>query len=176
MKTIKISLSEAGISQALKELSDYKASLAEKTEIFRQRVAEELKAYAQELFDRAREDIISGGNDGLEPVNVNVEERGDGLSVVLASGHDALFIEFGTGVYHNGAAGSSPHPKGQELGYTIGGYGKGFGKRKAWGYRDGSGNLIVTRGTEAMLPMFNAAERFAEAAQKIARDVFDDRY
>lgn len=176
MKTIKISLSAADIDRALKELENYKKSVAEKTDIFRQRVAEELKDYAKQLFDAAEEDIISGGNDGLEPVDVNVEERGDGLSVVVASGHDALFIEFGAGVYHNGPAGSSPHPKGQELGYTIGGYGKGFGQRKAWGYRDGSGNLIVTRGTEAMLPMFNAAERFAEAAQKIAREVFDDRY
>lgn len=108
----------------------------------------------------------------MEPVDVKVEERGGRLSVVLASGPDAVFIEFGAGVYHNGAAGASPHPKGQELGYTIGGYGKGFGQRKAWGYRDGSGNLIVTRGTEAMMPMLNAADRCAEIAARIAREVF----
>ena len=172
MKTIKISLSEAGISRALEELAEYKASLEEKTDIFRRRVAEELKDYAKQLFDAAEEDIISGGNDGLKPVEVEVEEREGGLSVVLASGADAVFIEFGAGVYHNGAAGASPHPKGQELGYTIGGYGKGFGQRKAWGYRDGSGNLIVTRGTEAMMPMLNAADRCAEIAARIAREVF----
>ncbi len=172
MKTIKISLCAADIDRALKELSDYKKSLAEKTEIFRKRVAEELKDYAKQLFDAAEEDIISGGNDGLEPVDVKVEEREGGLSVVLASGPDAVFIEFGAGVYHNGAAGSSPHPKGREFGYTIGGYGKGFGKRKAWGYRDKSGQLIVTRGTEAMMPMLNAADRCAEIAARIAREVF----
>lgn len=174
MKTVKISLCAADIDRAIRELSEYKKSLAEKTEIFRQRVAKELAGYAKQLFDAAREDIVSGGNGGLEPVEVDVEERGGGLSVIVASGHDAVFIEFGAGVYHNGAAGSSPHPKGQELGYTIGGFGKGFGKRQVWGYRDESKNLILTRGTEAMMPMLNAADRFAEAASEIAREVFSD--
>lgn len=40
-----------------------------------------------------------------------------------------LFIEFGAGIHYNGSAGSSPHPKGNEFGYTIGSYGKGLGKK-----------------------------------------------
>ena len=39
--------------------------------------------------------------------------------------------EFGSGVYHNGSVGTSPNPYGDDLGLTIGSYGKGHGKQTA---------------------------------------------
>lgn len=73
----------------------------------------------------------SGGARTAE-VQVSIDER-ENVSIVIAAGEDAVWVEFGAGVYHNGSAGSSPHPKGSELGFTIGGYGKGMGKRQTWG-------------------------------------------
>lgn len=92
------------------------------------------------------------------------------VSIIVADGKDAVWVEFGAGVYHNGSVGSSPHPKGVELGYTIGSYGKGYGKGRAWGYYDESGVLHITRGTPATMPMYNATKSIIDKAVSIARE------
>ena len=57
------------------------------------------------------------------------------------------------------------------MGYTIGSYGKGLGKRKVWGYyRDGE--LILTHGTPATMPMYNALKQACDNIWSIAREVF----
>ena len=102
---------------------------------------------------------------------MSVSERGD-ISVIVADGEDAVWVEFGAGVYHNGSAGSSPNPYGAQLGFTIGSYGKGYGKANAWGYYDENNNLVLTRGTPASMPMYRAAQAVAKQSLKIAREVF----
>ena len=74
---------------------------------------------------------------------MSVDNRGS-VTVVIASGEDAIWIEFGSGVYYNGSPGTSPHPSGAELGFVIGGYGDGNGKKNAWGYKDETGKVILT--------------------------------
>ena len=91
--------------------------------------------------------------------------------MVIANGEDAVWVEFGAGVYHNGSVGSSPHPKGAELGMTIGSYGNGRGSRRVWGYYD-EGGLVLTRGTPAQMPMYSAAKAVCEKIDEIARRVF----
>ena len=93
------------------------------------------------------------------------------ITTVIAEGEDAVWCEFGAGVYHNGSAGSSPNPYGKDLGFTIGNYGKGYGKRTAWGYFE-DGELVITRGTPASMPMYNAVQEVARKAIEIAREVF----
>lgn len=93
------------------------------------------------------------------------------ISVVIAAGEDAVWVEFGAGVYHNGSAGSSPHPKGAELGFTIGGYGKGMGKRKTWGFYE-DGELRLTHGAPAVMPMYNAMKTVCDEIASIAKEVF----
>lgn len=80
-------------------------------------------------------------------------------------------MEFGAGVYHNGSAGSSPHPKGSELGFTIGGYGEGMGKRQTWGFYEDS-ELRLTHGTPAIMPMYNALKTVCDEIAGIAKEVF----
>lgn len=92
--------------------------------------------------------------------------------MIVADGEDAVWCEFDAGVYHNGAAGSSPNPYGPELGLTIGSYGKGHGKRSAWGYYDENGELVITRGAPASMPMYRAARDVTVRAVQIAREVF----
>ena len=82
-----------------------------------------------------------------------------------------LAVEFGAGVYHNGSPGSSPHPHGAELGMTIGGFGKGNGKKEVWGFYE-NGELKLSRGTPARMPMALAITTVCNDIQSIAKEVF----
>lgn len=167
---IEIGLNTKDIDKAIKEIEKYKQDMLTKLETFRKRLADEISADAQSGFGSAVvDDLIRGGSRKPE-VTVSVTDKGN-VSVVIADGKDAIFVEFGAGVYHNGSAGSSPHPKGAELGFTIGTYGKGYGKRKAWGYVE-DGEPKVTRGTPASMPMYNAMKSVISKAESIAREVW----
>lgn len=83
-----------------------------------------------------------------------------------------MFIEFGAGIHYNGAAGSSPHPKGEEFGYTIGSYGQGKGKNESWVYYADSGEWVRSYGTEATMPMYKASVEIIQNIRKIAKEVF----
>lgn len=169
-KVIKFGLSEREIDRALKELEQYKQDLIRKTEILRERIAERIADQSRSGFAGAIvDDLLKGGQRTAE-VNVSVEVR-DNISVIIASGEDAIWAEFGAGVYHNGSAGSSPHPKGSELGFTIGGYGKGMGKRKTWGFYE-DGELRLTHGAPAVMPMYNAMKTVCDEIASIAKEVF----
>ena len=169
-KVIRVSLSPDGIDKAIRELEKYKQDFLEKVETYRRRMAEEIAASASFNFGSSiMEDTIKGGS--RKPnVTVNVDERGS-ISVVVANGEDAVWCEFGAGVYHNGSVGSSPNPYSKELGFTIGNYGKGYGKRNVWGYYD-NGELILTHGTPASMPMYNATQEITKKAIEIAREVW----
>lgn len=176
---IKMSLDPKDIDQAIKEIKEFKQDFLKKVDIFRQKVAEEIATNAQALFNSSTiEDVIGGDENRATPrkaeVDVSVKDSGN-ISVVIADGEDAIWCEFGAGVYHNGSAGSSPNPWGGELGYVIGGYGKGKGTRSAWGFYvdpDSKSGLTITRGTPATMPLYRSAERVAGLVTKIAKEVF----
>lgn len=169
-KIIQMKLNTRDIDRAIKEIEKYRQDFLRKVDVFRGRVADELANDAQLGFSSAIiDDLIQGG--GRTPnVNVSVTDKG-GVSVVIANGSDAIWCEFGAGVYHNGSVGGSPHPLGVELGYTIGSYGKGYGKGKAWGYYE-NGELKITRGSPASMPMYNAMKTISAKVVSIAREVF----
>ena len=138
-KVISFGLSEQDIDRALKELEQYKQEIIQKTNLLREKVAQRLADESQSGFAQAVSDtiVLKGGSvvDLHSQVDVSVDNRGS-VTVVIASGEDAIWIEFGSGVYYNGSPGTSPHPSGAELGFVIGGYGDGNGKKKVWGYKD----------------------------------------
>lgn len=170
-KVISVSLSESGIEKAIQELLAYKQEIIRKTELLRQKVAARLADEARSGFNGAIVDDLTGKNNPrLADVNVSVDDR-DNVSVVVAEGEDAVWVEFGAGVYHNGSVGSSPHPKGAELGFTIGGYGKGNGKKEIWGFYE-DGELRLTHGTPARMPMSQAMNTIINDIVSIAREVF----
>lgn len=171
-KVIKFGLSVQEIDQAIKELEQYKKDIASKTELLRKKVAERIESLAENGFSGAIVDDLMQGSGGARKAQVttSVDERGD-ISVVIAAGEDAVWVEFGAGVYHNGSAGSSPHPNGVELGFTIGGYGKGMGARETWGFYE-DGVLRLTHGTPAVMPMYNAMKTVCDEISDIAKDVF----
>lgn len=169
-KVIKIGLSEREIDKAIRELELYKQDIARKTNLLREKVAERIADLSHRGFSGAIvDDLLRGGKKTAE-VNVSLVSTTE-KSVVMAIGEDAVWVEFGAGVYHNGSAGSSPHPSGAELGFTIGGYGKGMGERETWGFYEGS-ELRLTHGTPAVMPMYNAVKTVCDEIAEIAREVF----
>lgn len=171
-KVISFKLSTSDIDRAIKEINEYKVSIERKCERLRELIAENIAWSASKGFSTAITDDWIGEDYPNSNVTVSVTHAGN-LSIVFTSGSDAVFIEFGAGVNHNGAVGGSPHPKGIEFGYTIGEYGKGYGANNVWGYTDPiTGEHHVTRGTPAAMPMFHAAEEAKATAVKLAREVF----
>lgn len=169
-KTIVIGLSAQDIDRAIKELADYKQEILRKTELLREKVAERLADEAKRGFSGAVSDDLVRGGQRFAQVDVSIDNRG-AVTVVVASGEDAVWVEFGAGVYHNGSPGSSPHPHGAELGMTIGGFGKGNGKKETWGFYE-EGVLRLTRGTPARMPMARAVTTVCNEISVVAKEVF----
>ena len=169
-RVISFGLSTKEIDRALRELADYKQEIIQKTELLRNKVAERLAEEAKTGFSGAVVDDLVKGGQKFAQVDVSVDNRGS-VTVVVASGEDAVWVEFGAGVYHNGSPGSSPHPNGAELGMTIGGFGKGNGKKEVWGYYE-DGELKLTRGTPARMPMARAVTTVCNDIKEIAKEVF----
>ena len=168
---IRFKLDEKDIDRAIREVSQFKKDFLAKVDAYRKRVADELANIASLKFGSATMEHTVMGATRKPNVSVSVSERGN-VSVVVADGEDAVWCEFGAGVYYNGSVGSSPNPYGKDIGFTIGSYGKGYGKGKAWGYYDDDGELVITRGTPASMPMYNAAKEITRKAIEIAREVF----
>ena len=169
---IRFSLNEKDIDRAIREVNKFKEDFRKKVDTYRKRIAEEIAVQASLNFGNSIvDDVIKGSSPRRPDVQVSVSDRGS-VSVVVADGEDAVWCEFGSGVYHNGAVGSSPNPYGNDLGFTIGSYGKGYGKKQAWGYYDEDGELVLTRGTPASMPMYNAAQEVLRKSVEIAREVF----
>lgn len=171
-KSIRFKLSARDINNAIKELEQYKRDIIRKTDLLRERVAERLAELSQSGFAGAVVDDLfeKSGGQRTAQVDVSVEQR-DNVTLVIAKGEDAVWVEFGAGVHYNGSAGASPHPKGSELGFTIGGYGKGMGKKDVWGFYEG-GELRLTHGAPATMPMYNAVKTVCDEIAEIAREVF----
>lgn len=169
-KVISFGLSAKEIDRAIRELAEYKREIQRKTELLREKVAERLASESKTGFSGAVVDDLIRGEKRLAEVDVSVDNRG-AITVVIAKGEDAVWVEFGAGVYHNGSAGSSPHPHGAELGMTIGSFGKGKGKRETWGFFE-DGELKLTHGTPARMPMANAVTAVCNDIAQIAKEVF----
>lgn len=168
-KIIRCTIDPDSLSQAIKEIEDYKRDLNEKTHRLREAIGERIGGYASWMFNTSVVDDALGAP-RYASVQVEVDDQ-EQVTVVIASGPDAVFVEFGAGVYHNTSVGSSPHPEGERLGFTIGSYGKGNGAKKLWGYWAGD-ELVLTHGTPAAMPMYTAMKMVCSHIDEIAREVF----
>jgi hypothetical protein len=155
-------LSSKSIGQAIKELKAYRDSLEDR----KQQLLDEL---ADIGVREASIRFTTAMYDGVNDSDVTLETITNGYRIV-AEGKAVAFIEFGAGVYHNP---TEPYPNPRPSGIVgIGEYGKGHGKRQAWGFRDESGELVVTRGNPAAMPMWYASEEMRNSILTIARRVF----
>lgn len=171
-KVIHVSLDSASIDAAIVELERYKERIERKTDELRERVAYFIAKDASAVFNTAVADDLIGEGFVTGSVEVTVEEQGDNITLVIANGKDAVFMEFGAGVYYNGAVGSSPNPLGMALGFTIGSYGKGNGRKEVWGYYGDDGQIHLTHGAPASMPLYRAVQSVRQDILSIAREVF----
>lgn len=181
-KKIKVNvLSLSSIEKSIKELKEYKDSLNDKCrEVVKRLTEEALKIISLKIAEAAItvETTSSGtqietGQDFAGDPSVIYEDTPKGNKATISvKGEDIIFIEFGAGVYYNGPAGTSPHPKGETFGFVIGGYGKGMGVNKVWGYYGDDGELHLTHGVKATMPMYSAIMEVAQLAPAICKEVF----
>jgi hypothetical protein len=179
-KTITIDIFDpASIDRAVNEIREYSRWVQRKTDELRQRIAELISNQAQAVFNSSVADngfmVINGNavdDTRFGEVTVTVQPEGDNTTVIIANGKDAVFMEFGAGVYYNGAVGSSPNPWGTDLGFTIGSYGKGNGRKEVWGYRGEDGEIHLTHGAPASMPLYKAVQSVSRDIARIAREVF----
>lgn len=178
-RVLKAELSVKSIENLKKELLDYKNDelpnlLVKFTEELLKigiQVVDERMNNASYKFDK---DNIMSGADPSHNTFVRISKFGSNVKATLVvTGRELLFIEFGAGVSFNTKAGSSPHKKGEEFGFTIGSYGKGYGSRKVWGYYNDNGDLVLTRGVKAEMPMYYADIAMIQSVVEVARRVFN---
>lgn len=157
-----MSLSVDSIEDAIAELKAYRDSLEVKKDKL-------LKELANIGVREASVRFTTAMYDGVNDSSVTLEATTDGYAIV-AEGHAVAFIEFGAGVYHNSG---EPYPDPRPEGIVgIGEYGKGYGKRQAWGFKNDSGELVITHGNPAAMPMWYASEEMRSKLQQIAKEVF----
>lgn len=168
---ISFGLSEKEIDRAIKELEEYKKDFEKKCEELRQKVAERIRQKAQEGFNGAIVDDLTAESGGARLAEVSViTEESDDVTLVIAQGTDAVWVEFGAGVHHNGAVGSQPNPYAKNLGFTIGGFGE-HGKKHTWGFYE-NGDLKITHGTPATMPMYHAVQEVIADLNDVVKEVF----
>ena len=157
-----MSLSSKSIKSAIQEVKAFRDSLDAKKDKLLEELANIGVREASVRFTTA---MYDGVNDSY----VTLETTKDGYCI-LAEGRAVAFIEFGAGVYHNtGEPYPNPRPEGI---VGIGEYGKGYGKRPAWGFRNEDGELVITRGTPAAMPLWYASEEMRNSVLKIFKEVF----
>ena len=156
-----MNLSSKSIQNAIKELRTYRGSIDAKLDELLEKLAYIGVKEASVRFTNA---IYDGVNDS----SVTLTAIKNGYCIV-AEGKAVAFIEFGAGVYHNP---SEPYPNPRPGGIVgIGEYGKGYGKRQAWGFKDESGELVITHGNPAAMPMWYASEEMRNAILKTFKEV-----
>ena len=167
-KKISISLSQKSIQNAINEVRKYQRELIDKNEVFVRRLAElGIPIIDQNIAD------AEGDSDKNHNTYIKINYFGSySEAKLVVEGSDLLFIEFGAGVHYNGSAGTSPHPKGEEFGYTIGSYGKGQGSKDFWFYYADTGEAVMSHGTESTMPVYKASVEIVQNIRRIAKEVF----
>ena len=168
-KKISISLSQKSIQNAINEVRKYQRELIDKNELFVRRLAELGIPIINQNIAAAQ-----GDSDKNHNTYIKINSFGSySEAKLVVEGVDLLFIEFGAGIHYNSSAGTSPHPKGEEFGYTIGSYGKGQGSKDFWFYYADTGEAVMSHGTEATMPVLKADIEIIQNIRRIAKEVFE---
>lgn len=165
MKVISFSLNPADIRRAISELQEYKAWVKNRAEELIKRLAAEGFEIAKEGFDEA---TVDEGQHTPE-TECSLVSEGNGYTI-YAIGDEVMFIEFGAGVYYNGAGSHPEKPAGLA---GIGEYGHHLGKLQSWHY-ERNGEKHTTHGTPAQMPMYKAKAAMRNRFIELAREVFSE--
>ena len=167
-------MSASSIDKLIKDLTNYQNDFNVRVRVFIRRLTriaiEEIEKDISDAAITMDGTVESGANIEHSITEKFTDGKTYSKSTITVRGKEIMFIEFGSGVYYNSVP--SPHPKGEEFGFVIGSYGKGMGLNQVWGYYDESGQLHLTHGVKATMPLYNAIQRLYKEAPIIAKEVF----
>ena len=169
---IKVRLSDAGLRDAERQIQEYKTTLNRKARALAFRLSWLGFEVAKVRFANAE---YAGSND----VKCHINQK-DKTCTIVAEGKSVAFIEFGTGIHHDGYGGELPPGVG-----VHGSYGQGKGAGRRWYYYGDSGNagtyvdtvpgkgqLNYTSGNEPAMAMWGAVEEMASQVEATWREVW----
>lgn len=162
--------------------ADSMTKAADRVRKYARAIANKNRQYVKELTDVGMmtiEQNLNGQTDpGAEmpqhnhPHVLSGSKDGEVKATLKLTGKNVLFVEFGAGIHYNTPAGTSPHPLGEQLGYTIGSYGYGNGAKEYWVYIK-DGKRYYSMGTEATMPMWKASQEMRRQAKAKAKSSFN---
>lgn len=160
-------LSPDSLRKAAKKIRAYENKVVGNNREFLKDLALEGIMEANDSLENIADDYEKPQLSTINPHVMNGSSKGNMSVTLRLQGEQAVFVEFGAGVYYNGSPGSSPHPYGVELGFTIGDYGLGLGKNETWEYTK-NGKYHITHGTPAAMPLYNAGVAIKQSARILA--------
>lgn len=174
-KTINIELSPDGIEKAIKDVKQFRDDLKVELDLAAESLADKIREYAEVYYAGTVVDYLKNEPPVYAEVEVKTVKKNKRTWLVVASGEDAVFVEFGAGVTGNTSVGSSNHPwatdnpSGEQ--FTIGSYSKYFSGWRAWPFKDSEGKRHLSYGTPASYVLYNATQDAVREFPNIVKEV-----
>lgn len=172
MRTITVDiLNKDSINSAIAELKEIRAEWNRKANLLCETVAAML---AEEIEKNIfaipfSDDIKDVKTHQTVPRFPMPAVRAEGNSVIVEDNNKEIaFIEFGAGIYHNSSGRSNPLSEKVSFDTSIGSYGNGNGNKKYWFIA----HNLISCGTPAYMPIYNAIEAIKPQIPTIARQIF----
>ena len=161
-RKITIPATPSGFKAAASWLTGYKSRLIKQAEALLGQMLQEGEQYA----------INSLGHIDTGETLSTIAAYREGNHGILLVGGNAIWLEFGTGVFFNGEGYN--HPKAEELGMSAHGtYGFGFGSNpNGWWYIGDDGESHHTQGIEANMFFYNTAQMLRREYKRMAKEIF----
>ena len=171
MKTIHIDISSrSSVTNAIAELNYVKKEWQRKADLCSEMIAAALADEIQKNLDDIpfTDDMKDVKTHTELPLRSELSAVAVGNQVIVSSAEGEIaFVEFGAGIYHN--AGTN-NPLSDNVGFKtyIGSFGKGQGNKKYWFVR----HNVISCGTPAYMPIYNALETIKPMIPTLVRQVF----
>lgn len=169
MKTIHVdAMNIASVKAAIAELQSVKREWERKCNLCCEAIAAAIadkvsENLSQIPFSDDLKDISTHTPTPLFPI-LGAEARGN---QVYVGGEEIAFVEFGAGIYHN-AGRNNPLSEKVSFDTAIGSYGQGHGNQKYWFVA----HNLISCGTPAYMPIYNAIEAVKPMIPTICRGIF----
>jgi len=169
-KVIKCKLDTDSIGKAIQEIRDYRYELLNKLDAFMDALLQDGLAMASERLAST----VGDSHNAVTGKETILDEEDRIVATIFLYGSDALFIEFGAGIYYNNG---NAHPQAAELGYGVGTYPSEHPPNRAinpgyWWYKGDDGAKHLSLGTQASMPIYYASETIRNNAVQRAKEIF----
>ena len=165
MKRITVKVSTSSIDKAISQLNGYREEIDKRVK----KLIDMMVAHGEDYAINRIGYVDTGGS------LASISGYRNGNRGVIVAGGNAIWLEFGTGVYYNGSVGSFPNPLGPSTPGVvgIGQYGEGHGAQPyGWWYNDG-GEWKHTMGIPAQMFMYGTIQELKRRFPEMARKVFE---